>query len=156
MSKRNKGIIMIILSAFSFSFMFAFVRLAGDLPTMQKVFFRNFVALFFAAGVMIKNKVPFRCQNRKNSAVLFVRALAGCSTVFGASRLLEEYKSVCSGKKLAAEYAADPIHKAVTESYESSFAVLVSGDPGFYSASDDMVYVTVAYYVGGVTVVRYK
>nr|WP_037344080.1 DMT family transporter [Ruminococcus sp. FC2018] len=76
-SKRNKGIILIILSAFSFSFMFAFVRLAGELPTMQKVFFRNFVALFFAVGVMIKNKIPFRCQNRKNSAVLFVRAFAG-------------------------------------------------------------------------------
>ncbi len=64
-----------------------------------------------------------------------VRALAGCSTVFGASRLLEEYKSVCSGKKLVAEYASEPIYKAVTESQESSFAVLVSGDPGFYSAS---------------------
>ena len=83
MSKRNKGIIMIILSAFSFSFMFAFVRLAGDLPTMQKVFFRNFVALFFAAGVMIKNKVPFRCKNKKNSAVLFVRALAGSLGMIG-------------------------------------------------------------------------
>lgn len=77
MNKRNKAILLIILSAFSFAFMFAFVRLSGELPTMQKVFFRNFVALFFALGVMKKQKIPFRCKSRKNSAVLFMRAFAG-------------------------------------------------------------------------------
>ena len=63
--------------------MFAFVRLSGNLPTMQKVFFRNFVALFFALGVMRKEKIPFKCQNRKNSAVLFVRAFAGSLGMIG-------------------------------------------------------------------------
>ena len=77
MSKRNKAILLIILSAFSFAFMFAFVHLSGDLPTMQKVFFRNFVALFFALGVMKKNHIRFGCKNKKNSAILFVRAFAG-------------------------------------------------------------------------------
>lgn len=77
MSKRNKAILLIILSAFSFAFMFAFVHLSGDLPTMQKVFFRNFVALFFALGVMKKKHIRFGCKNKKNSAVLFVRAFAG-------------------------------------------------------------------------------
>lgn len=47
MKSKYKAIIYIILSAFSFAFMFAFVRLSGDLPTVQKTFFRNFVALFF-------------------------------------------------------------------------------------------------------------
>ena len=52
MKSKYKAIIYIILSAFSFAFMFAFVRLSGDLPTVQKTFFRNFVALFFAIGVL--------------------------------------------------------------------------------------------------------
>lgn len=77
MSKRNKAILLIILSAFSFSFMFAFVHLSGELPTMQKVFFRNFVALFFALGVMKKEHIHFGCKNKKNSLVLFTRAFAG-------------------------------------------------------------------------------
>ena len=83
MNKRNKAILLIILSAFSFAFMFAFVRLSGDLPTMQKVFFRNFVALFFALGVMKKKHIRFGCVTRKNSMVLFTRSLAGSLGMIG-------------------------------------------------------------------------
>lgn len=42
--KKRKGIVFILLAALFFSLMTAFVRLAGDLPTMQKTLFRNFVA----------------------------------------------------------------------------------------------------------------
>ena len=83
MNKRNKAILLIILSAFSFAFMFAFVRLSGDLPTMQKVFFRNFVALFFALGVMKKKHIRFGCTTKKNSMVLFTRSLAGSLGMIG-------------------------------------------------------------------------
>ncbi len=83
MNKRNKAILLIILSAFSFAFMFAFVRLSGDLPTMQKVFFRNFVALFFALGVMKRKHIRFGCATRKNSFVLFTRSLAGSLGMIG-------------------------------------------------------------------------
>lgn len=38
MKSKYKAIIYIILSAFSFAFMFAFVRLSGDLPTVQRPF----------------------------------------------------------------------------------------------------------------------
>ncbi len=41
---------MIILSAFFFACMNVSVRLAGDLPSVQKSFFRNLVAAVFAAG----------------------------------------------------------------------------------------------------------
>ena len=44
-----RGMIMIILSAFFFACMNVSVRLAGDLPSVQKSFFRNLVATFFAA-----------------------------------------------------------------------------------------------------------
>ena len=48
MSQKNKGIILIITSAFFFALMNMMVRLAGDLPSIEKSFFRNFVAVFFA------------------------------------------------------------------------------------------------------------
>lgn len=81
---RYKGIFYIVLSAFSFAFMFAFVRKAGDdLPTMQKVFFRNFVALFIAVGSLIKSKTRFEITGKKNKAVIFIRALAGTIGMIG-------------------------------------------------------------------------
>lgn len=73
MSKRYRGIIYIILSAFCFAFMNMFVRLAGDLPSVQKSFFRNFVAAVFACVILLKDKVPFRCK-RENLIYLFMRA----------------------------------------------------------------------------------
>ena len=47
---------MIILSAFFFACMNVSVRLAGDLPSVEKSFFRNLVAAVFAAIVLCKNR----------------------------------------------------------------------------------------------------
>lgn len=80
---RYKAILYIVLSAFSFAFMFAFVRMAGDLPTFQKVFFRNFVALLIAVGTLAKTKTPFKLGNKKNHLVIFVRAAAGTAGMLG-------------------------------------------------------------------------
>lgn len=52
---RMKGIIHIILAAFGFAMMSFFVRLAGDLPTMEKAFFRNIVSVGVAL-FMIRRK----------------------------------------------------------------------------------------------------
>ena len=41
LSDRSKGIFFIIMSAFGFAMMSAFVKLSGDLPSFQKTFFRN-------------------------------------------------------------------------------------------------------------------
>ena len=81
--KKYLGIIYIIISAFCFAFMSAFVRLSGDLPTMQKAFFRNFVALWFALAVLIKNKTPIRVEGTKPKIALFVRCLAGSLGLIG-------------------------------------------------------------------------
>ena len=80
---KYKAIIYIILSAFSFAFMFAFVRMSGDLPTFQKVFFRNFVALIIAVVTLIRSKTPFKVEGKKNNLVLFVRAAAGTAGMIG-------------------------------------------------------------------------
>ena len=44
---KYKGIFYIILAAFGFAFMNLFVKLAGDLPAIEKSFFRN---LLFRSG----------------------------------------------------------------------------------------------------------
>ena len=38
------GILLVVADSFFFSLMTAMVRLSGDLPTMEKAFFRNFIA----------------------------------------------------------------------------------------------------------------
>ena len=50
-----KGILFIVISAFFYSLMSLFVRLAGDLPTFQKAFFRNVVAALFGAALLLKS-----------------------------------------------------------------------------------------------------
>lgn len=75
--KRYMGIVYIVLSAFCFAVMNAFVRLAGDLPSVQKSFFRNFVALIFASVILIKDRIPFKCRHKSNIPALLIRAGLG-------------------------------------------------------------------------------
>lgn len=75
-NKKYLGIIYIVISAFCFAFMNAFVRLAGDLPPTQKSFFRNFVALIFALAILKKNHIPFKCK-KSNIPALLVRGGIG-------------------------------------------------------------------------------
>ena len=50
---------LILAVTFGFSLMSLFVKLAGDLPAMQKAFFRNFVAMIFVFIMMLREKVGF-------------------------------------------------------------------------------------------------
>jgi drug/metabolite transporter (DMT)-like permease len=75
-NKKYKGILLIICSAFFFALMNMFVRMAGDLPSVQKSFFRNLIAFFFAFMVMRKNGIPFTCK-KENRTSLFLRAAFG-------------------------------------------------------------------------------
>ncbi len=43
---KTKGILCIVTAAFCFAFMSLCVRLAGDLPSMQKILFRNLLAFY--------------------------------------------------------------------------------------------------------------
>ena len=74
--KRYKGIICIIMSAFCFALMSFFVRMAGDLPPIQKSFFRNFVAAIFAGVILMKNGVPFHCK-KENLGYMLGRYICG-------------------------------------------------------------------------------
>lgn len=52
----SKAIILIITSAFCFAVMNLCVSMSGDVPVVQKTFFRNFFAMLIASVTMIKNK----------------------------------------------------------------------------------------------------
>lgn len=56
-SKKTQGVFCILASACSFSIMTVFVKLAGDLPAVQKAFFRNFVSLLFISVMLLRKKV---------------------------------------------------------------------------------------------------
>lgn len=74
------GILFTILAAFFFSLMAVFIRLAGDLPTMQKVLFRNIVALVIAFVMLRKNKASFQI-GKENFVFLFLRSLGGTAGI---------------------------------------------------------------------------
>lgn len=64
MNKKTKAILLILSSAFCFALMNTFVRLSGDIPSVQKSFFRNLVAFFFALIVLIRSGEPIRISKR--------------------------------------------------------------------------------------------
>ena len=75
-NKKYMGIVYIICSAFFFALMNMFVRMAGDLPSIQKSFFRNLIAFFFAFMIMRKKGIPFGCK-KENRLSLLLRATFG-------------------------------------------------------------------------------
>ncbi|MGN1404403.1 MAG: DMT family transporter [Ruminococcus sp.] len=75
-SNRQKGMICIILSAFCFAWMNAFVRMAGDLPFIQKSFFRNLVALLFALVMLLRQHGSLK-PVKGAMPYLLLRSIAG-------------------------------------------------------------------------------
>lgn len=55
-TRLTRAIILIIISAFCFAVMNLCVSLSGDVPVIQKTFFRNFFAMIIASVAMIKNR----------------------------------------------------------------------------------------------------
>ena len=76
LSSKTKGVFYIILAAFGFSLMSMFVKLTGDLPSFQKAFFRNFIALIFIFIMMLRDKTGF-VPAKKNIPDLFGRCFFG-------------------------------------------------------------------------------
>lgn len=76
MSDRTKGIVFIIFSAFGFAVMSAFVKLAGDLPSFQKTFFRNLVSCIIALILIVKNKESF-FGKKDSQKLLILRSTLG-------------------------------------------------------------------------------
>ena len=75
MTNKQKGILCILISAFSFALMNLFVQLAGDINPIQKSFFRNLIAFIFAAAILLKGH-DFSYQKR-NLKYIFLRSALG-------------------------------------------------------------------------------
>lgn len=76
MNSKTKGIICIVTAAFCFAFMSLCVRLAGDLPSMQKILFRNLLAFFIVGAGLIRK--PEKLEIHKGDLkFLFLRSICG-------------------------------------------------------------------------------
>ncbi len=76
MGSKSKGILFIVLAALSFALMNTCVRLAGDINTFEKAFFRNFVAALITGVIMLRNRVPAKL-NRESRLLVLGRVLLG-------------------------------------------------------------------------------
>lgn len=77
MNQKYKGIILILMSALCFAGMNLFIRLSGDIPTMQKSFFRNFIAMLIAVFIILREGNGFRLASKGNLPFLLGRACFG-------------------------------------------------------------------------------
>lgn len=81
-NKKYLGIVYILLSAFFFAFMNFFVKMAGNVPVAQKVFFRNAVAVFFSLAFLLREPKAFK-TGKGHVFDLLMRAAIGTLGVFG-------------------------------------------------------------------------
>lgn len=81
MNSKSKAVVYMLLSALFFAFMAAMVKLSGDIPVFEKVFFRNLISLFVAFGAL-KNSSGSIFGEKKNQKYLIARALLGLTGVF--------------------------------------------------------------------------
>ena len=75
---RIKGILSIILSAAGFAGMGFFVKMAGNVPVMEKAMFRNAIAAMIAILMMKQGRVSFYGE-KENRSSLFLRCFFGTS-----------------------------------------------------------------------------
>ncbi len=80
-SNKKKGIIFIIISAFSFATMSLFVQLAGDVPFIQKTLFRNLVSVFFAFFLIMRTDRNFTYK-KENLKYFLIRSTFGSVAIF--------------------------------------------------------------------------
>ena len=76
-SKRTVGVLFILGAALCFALMNLFVNLAGDLPVMQKVFFRNLIASVAVFFLLLFQKEKFRIHSKECLFWLFLRSFVG-------------------------------------------------------------------------------
>ncbi|MDN5341256.1 MAG: hypothetical protein PWP28_131 [Oceanotoga sp.] len=76
MDNKKKAVLLMLLSSLAFAFMGAFVKLAGDLPTFQKTFFRNLIAVIITGFIIYRKKENF-FGKRENLKFLIIRSALG-------------------------------------------------------------------------------
>ena len=82
-----KAILCILAAAFGFSLMTFFVRLSGDVPTMQKAFFRNAIAAVVTMILLVKSKEKFHIKKGCFGDI-------ACRCIFGTSGLICNFYAI--------------------------------------------------------------
>lgn len=77
MKDKYRGVFCVLASGAFFSMMTAFVRLAGDIPSIEKAFFRNLVAAIIMFFVLLKSEEKFHIK-KGNVKYLLARSITGC------------------------------------------------------------------------------
>ncbi len=75
--KKGLGVLLILGASLSFACMGLFVNLAGELPVMQKVFFRNVLTAAAVFFILLFRKDKFRIKSKESLLWLFLRSLSG-------------------------------------------------------------------------------
>ncbi len=76
MNNKTKGIVYIIISAFGFACTGIFVKLSGNIPSIEKTFYRNMVSLILAFILILIKKESF-FGKRENQKYLLCRSILG-------------------------------------------------------------------------------
>lgn len=79
-TQKNQGILCILSAAFFFALMNLFVRLAGDIPTIQKSFFRNFIAALLAFFMLLRRKEHIAIK-KEHIGDLLLRSIFGTAGI---------------------------------------------------------------------------
>jgi len=83
LNPKYKGILCLLFAAFSFSCMNLMIRLAGDVPTFQKSFFRNLIAMMIAAAMLVREGSGLRPASWKNWPLFLARGCFGTIGILG-------------------------------------------------------------------------
>ncbi len=75
-SSDAKGIACILIAAMGFALMTFFVKLSGDVPTMEKAFFRNAFAAVIACVTLLRSEEKFKMK-KGCGKYIFLRCLFG-------------------------------------------------------------------------------
>ena len=76
-------------------------------------------------------------MSRETVTIEGLKAIKSADILFGASRMLDEFSEL--GIPSTCEYRATEIAKIIASSSAKTYAVLVSGDTGFYSATNNLI-----------------
>jgi drug/metabolite transporter (DMT)-like permease len=76
MDNKPKAVVYMITASFFFALMGAMVKLSGDLPVFEKVFFRNFISLIIAFAAIRKTGASL-LGKKENQKFLLLRSFLG-------------------------------------------------------------------------------
>lgn len=82
MPNQKKGIYLILISTLCFSLMAMSVKLLGDLPNYEKIFFRNLTGLIISLIILKKKNIPLIGNNKKLLLFRSIFGLLGVASYF--------------------------------------------------------------------------